>query len=181
MLKIFLKSFLFVVTISALLFTTACSNLLPFKKDLKTDEYGENREQKSQNISDSDKIEEEKIYGKTLKEARINFMNENIHFEFDSYSIVPEYVSILMKKVKWLRNHPSLSVTIEGHCDERGTTAYNISLGERRANAAKQFLIDTGIKASRIETVSYGEEKPLDPGKNDKAWVKNRRAHFVLQ
>jgi peptidoglycan-associated lipoprotein len=70
---------------------------------------------------------------------------------------------------------------VEGHCDDRGTEGYNLSLGERRANAVQQFLLDAGIEASRIEVVSFGEEKPLDSASNDVAWAKNRRSHFSLK
>ncbi|MBW1650376.1 MAG: peptidoglycan-associated lipoprotein Pal [Deltaproteobacteria bacterium] len=178
MLKNFLKGLLFVMAISTLLFTTACA-----KKDVQTDgAVTEDTQATEQNeAKDMANLEEENLYGKTLEEARINFMNEDIHFEFDSYALVPEYVTILQIKVKWLMTHPDIAMIIEGHCDDRGTEAYNLSLGERRANAVKQFLIDAGVDASRIETVSYGEEKPFDPEPNEVAWAKNRCAHFVLK
>jgi peptidoglycan-associated lipoprotein len=181
MLKNFLKGLLFVMAVSALLLTTACA-----KKDLKTDaaateETQAAEQQASQSNAGDANLEEENLYGNTLEEARINFMNEDIHFEFDSYTLVPEYVTILQTKVKWLTSHSDIAMVVEGHCDDRGTEAYNLSLGERRANAVKQFLLDAGIDASRIETVSYGEEKPLDPAANEVAWAKNRRAHFLLK
>ena len=76
--------------------------------------------------------------------------------------------------------HPGVTVTIEGHCDERGTNEYNLALGDRRAESAKRFLTDLGISATRLTTVSYGEERPVDPRHNEEAWAKNRRAHFVI-
>lgn len=181
MLKNFLKGLLFLMAISALLLTTACA-----KKDLQTDSAATEERQvaEQQPAGKTDgaaNLEEEDLYGKTLEEARINFMNEDIHFEFDSYALVPEYVTILQIKVKWLMTHPDIAMIIEGHCDDRGTEAYNLSLGERRANAVQQFLLDAGIEASRIELVSFGEEKPLDSASNDVAWAKNRRSHFSLK
>ena len=83
--------------------------------------------------------------------------------------------------MNWLRPYPSVRILIEGHCDERGTAAYNLALGERRADTAKEFLVNLGIPADRVTTISYGEEKPVDPGQNEEAWAKNRRAHFELQ
>ena len=78
-----------------------------------------------------------------------------------------------------MNQNPSVRVQIEGHCDERGTEEYNLALGERRANAAKQYLTTAGISAGRLSTISYGE-RPLDPGHNEAAWAKNRRDHFVI-
>jgi peptidoglycan-associated lipoprotein len=79
-----------------------------------------------------------------------------------------------------LRQNSSWVITIEGHCDERGTAEYNLALGERRAGAAMAYLVSLGIPASRLKTVSYGKEFPFDPGHDDSAWAKNRRAHFVI-
>jgi peptidoglycan-associated lipoprotein len=76
--------------------------------------------------------------------------------------------------------HPTVKIQIEGHCDERGTNEYNLALGERRANSAKKYLISLGMPADQISTISYGEEKPLDPGHNEEAWAKNRRGHFIV-
>ena len=86
----------------------------------------------------------------------------------------------MRKNAPWLRANPTATVTIEGHCDNRGTNEYNLALGDRRAYSAKIFLIDLGIAESRMQTISYGEERPLDPGENEDAWTKNRRAHFVI-
>ena len=78
-------------------------------------------------------------------------------------------------------NNPQKEVVIEGHCDERGTEEYNIALGERRANSAKKYLINLGVNPSQLSTISFGEEKPADPGHNEEAWAKNRRDEFVVQ
>ena len=79
-----------------------------------------------------------------------------------------------------MKKYPTWQVTIEGHCDERGTAEYNLALGERRALAAKNYLVSLGIPADKVRTVSYGKEFPFDPGHDDAAWSKNRRAHFVI-
>ena len=112
---------------------------------------------------------------------RMQFNTEDIHFAFDSSDLSTEAMSILKKKKDYMILHPDASVMIQGHCDERGSNEYNLALGDRRANSARNFLTDLGIDARRIETVSYGEEAPLDPGHNEAAWAANRRAHFVLQ
>ena len=87
----------------------------------------------------------------------------------------------LLRKEYYMKNNTGDSVIIEGHCDERGTNEYNLALGERRAESAKKYLVNLGIDASRLETVSYGEERPVDSGSNEAAWKKNRRAHFVIK
>jgi peptidoglycan-associated lipoprotein len=112
--------------------------------------------------------------------TREEFVNQDVNFAFDDYTLSDTAKGILDKKAAWLRENSSAAVKIEGHCDERGTTAYNLALGERRANAAKQYLSALGISASRLGTVSYGEQFPLDPGHTESAWARNRRAHFTL-
>jgi peptidoglycan-associated lipoprotein len=114
------------------------------------------------------------------REALEDFVNKDIHFEFDSAKLTWEAQEILKQKADWLLAHPRTEVIIEGHCDERGTNAYNLALGERRAESVKQYLVELGIRPNRLSTISYGEEKPLDPGHNEEAWAKNRRAHFVI-
>jgi peptidoglycan-associated lipoprotein len=107
-------------------------------------------------------------------------MQEDIYFDFDKSTLKPAAQDNLMKKAAWLRANPNATVTIEGHCDERGTNEYNLALGDRRADSAKAFLVDLGIAASRLTTVSYGEERPVCNQQNEECWSKNRRAHFVL-
>lgn len=108
------------------------------------------------------------------------FQAASIYFDFDRSELKPEARANLTKKAAWLRAHPEFSVRIEGHCDERGTNEYNLALGERRANAAFKFLNALGVSGNRITTVSYGEERPADPGHNESAWAKNRRDEFKL-
>ena len=113
--------------------------------------------------------------------ARESFMNELIHFEFDKSRLLPEAKAILRVKAEWLKANPEARAIIEGHCDERGTNEYNLALGDRRAQSAKTYLVDLGIAPERLTCISYGEERPLDPGHNEAAWAKNRRDQFVLE
>ncbi len=106
---------------------------------------------------------------------------EDIYFDFDSYSLQPQAQLILKAKAEWLLANPRADVLIEGHCDERGTSEYNIALGDRRAETCKAFLVRMGIPQARLQTVSYGEERPLIAGHSESAWAKNRRAHFKIR
>lgn len=112
--------------------------------------------------------------------AKAAFVNEDVHFAFDSFLLDVEAERVLEQKAAWLQGNADASVQIEGHCDERGTSAYNLALGERRANAVQQYLTVLGIDPDRLSTISYGEEQPLDPGHDEVAWSRNRRAHFVI-
>ncbi len=104
----------------------------------------------------------------------------DVHFDFDKYDLKAGERVSLNKIADWLKKNGKYKVRIEGNCDERGTAEYNLALGNRRANAAMNYLVDLGIGKKRIKTVSYGKEKPLDPGHNEAAWAKNRRDHFVV-
>jgi peptidoglycan-associated lipoprotein len=105
---------------------------------------------------------------------------KDIFFEFDKFSLKPESRDILKQLAEWLTNNRNSSVLIEGNCDERGTTEYNLALGERRAKEAMKYLVELGVDGKRIKTISYGKERPLDPGNTEEAWAKNRRDHFVV-
>lgn len=105
---------------------------------------------------------------------------KDIHFDYDKYDIRPGDAEILKENAALLMKHLKVKIQIEGHCDERGTNEYNLALGERRANAAKKYLISLGLTADRISSISYGEERPLDPGHNEEVWAKNRRGHSVV-
>jgi peptidoglycan-associated lipoprotein len=109
------------------------------------------------------------------------FESESVYFEFDSAALSPVAQGILSGKADFLRDNPGLQVIIEGHCDERGTPEYNLALGDRRAESAKNFLVNMGIDPSRFTTVSYGEESPVDTGHDEEAWAKNRRAKFLIE
>jgi peptidoglycan-associated lipoprotein len=107
-------------------------------------------------------------------------MQEDIYFEFDKATLTPAAQDNLLRKAEWLRENPNTAVTIEGHCDARGTNEYNLALGDRRAESAKAFLVDLGISASRLTTISYGEERPVCNQQDEECWAKNRRDNFVV-
>ena len=101
-------------------------------------------------------------------------------FDYDQSDLREDARSTLATDAQWLKKHPSVQVLIEGHCDERGTAAYNLALGDRRANAAKEYLVSLGIDASRLRTISYGKERPFCTESSESCWQKNRRAHLVI-
>jgi len=103
-----------------------------------------------------------------------------INFEYDSYALTPEARSGLDNNADILKGSSTVRVQIEGHCDERGSIQYNLALGEKRAEAVKRYMIDRGVSGDRISTISFGEERPIDPASNERAWAKNRRANFAV-
>lgn len=105
----------------------------------------------------------------------------DVNFDFDSAELSSTAKGLLNSNAEYLRANPTVRVTIEGHCDERGTNEYNMALGFRRARSVESYMRNLGIEASRMGTVSYGEDLPLDPGHNESAWAKNRRAHFKIE
>jgi peptidoglycan-associated lipoprotein len=107
-------------------------------------------------------------------------MQEDIYFAFDKANLTPAAQDNLLQKAEWLRENDDVTVTIEGHCDARGTNEYNLALGDRRAESSKAFLVDLGIAASRITTISYGEERPVCSQRDEECWAKNRRDNFVV-
>ena len=103
-----------------------------------------------------------------------------VHFDFDAAELRPDALQTLNDNAARIRENSPLGVRVEGHCDERGTSEYNLALGDRRARAARDYLVSLGIPANRLRTISYGKERPVDPGHSEDAWAKNRRAEFVF-
>jgi len=120
--------------------------------------------------------EEEVITGEEELKERL----QNIYFDFDKYFLRSEAKETLAKNAEYLKANLSVKIKIEGHCDERGTVEYNLALGEKRARSAMEYLINLGIEPKRISIISYGKERPVDPGHNEEAWAKNRRDEFVI-
>lgn len=112
--------------------------------------------------------------------AKASFLIDHALFDYDKYNIRADAEQILRGKAEYMKANPDIRVEIQGHCDERGTVDYNLALGDRRAHAAASFLMSLGINADRIETVTYGEEKPIAKDHNETAWAKNRRAQFMI-
>jgi peptidoglycan-associated lipoprotein len=123
---------------------------------------------------------EDTIGSKSLDDLNRDSPLRPLFFELDSSDVSSEGQQILQANAAVLKKYPTMQITIEGHCDERGTAEYNLALGERRALAAKNYLVSLGIAADKVKTVSYGKEFPFDPGHDDSAWKNNRRAHFVI-
>ena len=177
--------------IPGLLLTASCAKKEINKESMATQQAEKEAAMKAKEAAEKEKqeqmakqraMQEEKLKEEArMKQAAMEaFVNDDIHFDFDSSTLTPEAQEILKKKAQWLQDNPEKTTTIEGHCDERGTNAYNLALGDRRAASAKAFMVDLGISASRLTTISYGEERPLDPGHNEAAWAKNRRDHFTI-
>ncbi len=104
----------------------------------------------------------------------------DVFFDTDKSDLTPETRDLLAANAEWLRQHPTVRVLVEGHCDERHTAEYNLALGWRRANAVKSYLVSLGVGGGRLDTISYGEERPFALGRDESAWRLNRRAHFVI-
>ncbi len=121
---------------------------------------------------------EPKVTDRSL--AEISGYLKPAFFDYDKADIRPDAKDALNADADFLRKWPTLKVTIEGHCDERGTREYNMALGQRRAGAAKEYLVSLGVEASRMQTISYGKERPFCTDHNEDCWQKNRRAHFVV-
>jgi len=175
-----------VFVIPGLLFTASCAKKA-VKEDTSLSQQAQDEAAKAaaekarqEELARQRAIEEARLKEEAIQKAKDNFLNEDIHFEFDSAVLTQDAQELLKTKAEWLQNNPSAKSTVEGHCDDRGTLEYNLALGERRAASAKSFLVDLGIAASRLITISYGEERPIDPGQNEAAWAKNRRGHFTI-
>ena len=127
----------------------------------------------------------EPVRDDAISSASLDDLNKSsplkpVYFELDSSDLSPVSQKALDENATLLKRYPTWAVTVEGHCDERGTAEYNLALGERRAIAARAYLVSIGISADRLRTVSYGKDFPFDPGHDESAFAKNRRAHFVI-
>ncbi|MEN8244694.1 MAG: peptidoglycan-associated lipoprotein Pal [Thermodesulfobacteriota bacterium] len=177
------------VILPGLLLVTSCA-----KKDILTEQMSEETapameekatEQEQVAAVDSQAAEEVNTVQKeeesqTASMVSQEVMNDDIYFDFDSSVLKNTAKDELVRKTEWLRENPDASLIIEGHCDERGTSAYNIALGDRRAQSAMAFFVDMGIDANQLSTISYGEERPVNIAQTEEAWSKNRRAHFEI-
>jgi peptidoglycan-associated lipoprotein len=110
----------------------------------------------------------------SVQDFKVN-VGDTVHFTYNEYNFQDSDKSTLQKQATWLSKYPSVQITIEGHCDERGTREYNLALGARRANAVKEYLVSLGVSNSRLQTVSYGKERPICTESNEDCWAQNRR------
>jgi peptidoglycan-associated lipoprotein len=115
----------------------------------------------------------------SAEDFRVN-VGDTVHFAFDQYNVEEADKTILGRQAAWLQKYPQVRVTIEGHCDERGTREYNLALGARRANAVKEYLVSQGVSTARVETISYGKERPICTESNEACWAQNRRGTTTI-
>lgn len=110
----------------------------------------------------------------SVQDFRVN-VGDTVHFDYDKFAITSEDRDILQRQAGWLQKYSQVRVTVEGHCDERGTREYNLALGARRANAVKEYLVSLGVSSARVDTISYGKERPICTESNESCWAQNRR------
>ena len=110
----------------------------------------------------------------SAEDLRVN-VGDTVHFDYDKYNITDEDRGVLQRQAQWLSKYPQIRVTVEGHCDERGTREYNLALGARRANAAKEYLVSLGVSSQRVDTISYGKERPICTESTEDCYAQNRR------
>jgi peptidoglycan-associated lipoprotein len=173
----------FLSLISLSILTASCA-----KKTVKPDEYSTRGAVEEADIQpdtvNQQVIEEEGIQAASeieIRAAKEEFETEDIYFNKESYSLIPEAQEILIRKAEWLMAYPEINVIIQGHTDEPGTAEYNFALGDRRAGSVKSFLIQQGIDSSRLTAVSFGKEQPAESGQSEEARAKNRRVHFLIE
>lgn len=110
----------------------------------------------------------------SAEDLRVN-VGDTVHFDYDAYNVTDEGRSVLQRQAAWLAKYPSVRLTVEGHCDERGTREYNLALGARRANSVKEYLVSVGVSAGRVDTISYGKERPICTESDEGCYAQNRR------
>ena len=168
--------FILLTVLPGILFFGACA-----KKDIEQPSMVEEA-----SLEDADaELEQERLRKEAeereLRAEKIKFMYEDVYFKKGSAALTSEAEELLFRKAEWLHKHPEINVIIEGHTDERGSKEFNIAFGDRRAGAVKSFLIRQGIDRERLNAVSFGKEKPIDPRRTEEAKAKNRRIHFVVE
>ena len=114
------------------------------------------------------------IVAGSIQDFRVN-VGDTVHFDYNEYNVTDEDKGILQRQSTWLQRYPQVRVTVEGHCDERGTREYNLALGARRANAVKEYLVSLGVASARLDTISYGKERPICTESDENCWAQNRR------
>ena len=162
----------FIMAIAALFVASACTTV----SDTKSGSEGSGESTKSSSSSSSVESQSKAAEIKSGSQADlVSNVGDRVLFEYDSSDLTPEARRTLERQAAWLKRYSNVSVTVEGHCDERGTREYNLALGDRRATAVSNFLVARGVNGARIITISYGKEKPVALGSNDTAWSQNRR------
>ena len=187
--KQYLMSGLTIILISLLMLTISCLSNKGAKQSgsiLATEEGQITEGQIAEDQLNEGVLEESELSATEFKEvseraSELTSIFTDIRFDFDSFALNPEAKTVLDRIAETLLNKTALQIMIEGHCDERGTNEYNLALGQRRAESAKKYLQQLGVSSKRIFTISYGEEKPLNPNHGEEAWAENRRDHFMIR
>jgi peptidoglycan-associated lipoprotein len=185
--KIIMTLFL-VAIICAFVLPTGCAKKAVVKEETAVEKQATAQEAPTQaaEAAPAKAPEEQKVSEAAMAEEAAALADKeashfaDIHFAFDRFDLRPDARKVLDMHAKWLVAHPEFTVRIEGNCDERGTVEYNVALGQRRAASAMKYLVDLGVAKKRLSAISYGKERPLDPGHNEEAWAKNRRDHFSV-
>lgn len=166
------RNLLLVLVLSVAMIFTACAKkeTTPIVEEVEP----------AEEVAPLEEIEEEPEEIIEVEEAE-PIVLEDIFFDYDKFNIKKEYKEVLTKNAELLLANPGATLVVEGHCDERGTSEYNLALGEKRAKAVVDFYVTYGVAADRLSMISYGEERPFMKGSNEKAWAMNRRAHMVVE
>jgi len=184
--KLVLTGIIGLIVCFTFLFMTGCAKKTVVKeeaaatKEQAVTDRAEKAGEAATGLSDKEKALRDAALKEEAERAAKEKVLADIHFDYDKYTLKPEAREVLKGHAARLARNKDYKLVIEGHCDERGTTEYNLALGERRAAEAKKYLTELGVDAKRIKTISYGKEMPLDPGHTEEAWAKNRRDHFVV-
>jgi peptidoglycan-associated lipoprotein len=168
-----MHTFLKVTAAAALLATGACASKPKPVEDTTPVVDTTPPVQEEVKVVDTTPVVESSIAPGSLEDFRVN-VGERVYFDLDQYRLDTEDQDILKRQAAWLASYPNVRILVAGNADERGTREYNLALGERRANAVKEYLVSLGVNASRVDTVSYGKERPVAAGSNDQSWALNR-------
>ena len=187
--KQYLMPGLTIILISILMLTVSCVSNKGAKQSKSILETEEGQIAEGQIAEDQiaeGVLEESEVSAAEFKEvseraSELTSIFTDINFDYDSFALEHEAIAVLDRIAETLLNKTALQIMIEGHCDDRGTNEYNLALGQRRAESAKKYLLQLGVSPKRIFTISYGEEKPLNPNQDEEAWAENRRDHFMIR
>jgi peptidoglycan-associated lipoprotein len=173
-----------VTTLTAVMFTASCAKRAVQTGPVQTEspEVSTSSEGSAEEAEQAERVQADRLAAEAeaRETAKTDFVNQNIYFALDSAVLSNQAQRVLSNKADYMRTESDIVVTVEGHCDERGTDIYNTALGKRRAESVKNFLVDLGVHTGRLNTISYGEERPVAMGKNEASWGRNRRAQFVI-
>jgi peptidoglycan-associated lipoprotein len=182
--KQYLKPGLTIILISILMLTISCASNKGAETSgsiLETEEIQIAEDQPVEGVLVESDINAAEFKDVSERAPELASIFNDILFDYDSFALNPQAKTILDRIAETLLGETSLQLMIEGHCDDRGTNEYNLALGQRRAESAKKYLTQLGISSERIFTISYGEEKPLNPNQGEEAWAENRRDHFMIR